>query len=78
MAMLVALVTGGYHSYITYTWSVEDNCLVDEIFPVSYVTSRGTYKCTLVLADSVKIETRFQVKEGNEFRKVNRILPRLY
>lgn len=67
VAMLISIVTGGYHSRTTYKWSFNDQIMENEKYPIIYVTEDGIYKClcTSVLPElSAKTEARFLVKKG--------------
>lgn len=64
VAMLIALVTGGYHSCSKYQWYMDGVVIEDETYPVYYATRRGTYACTCKTTDLVIIELKFEVKEG--------------
>lgn len=63
VALLVALVTGGYHSSAAYKWSTDGAFLGDEIYPIIYVSKRGTYICTCTFA-SVEMRMKFIVYGG--------------
>lgn len=65
VAMLVTLVTGGFHSCTKYQWWMDDTRLQGEEYPVYYATSRGTYICTCNTSDSlIKVDMKFKVIEG--------------
>ena len=47
VALLVAVVTGGFHPVSSYLWSVNGMRLVEEKFPLMYTTMRGEYVCEI-------------------------------
>ena len=47
VAMLVAVVTGGYHGMSNYRWEKDSEPLEDEVYPVIYPTSTGEYVCSV-------------------------------
>ena len=60
VALLISLVTGGYHSSTSYKWSKDGSYLADEIFPIIYVCTKGMYTCTCTFG-SVEVKTTFKV-----------------
>ena len=60
VAVLVSLVTGGYHSSATYSWTTEGEDLDSEVFPVLYTCKRGTYVCKCTFA-GMEVKTNFIV-----------------
>lgn len=38
VALLVSLITGGYHSSAAYKWTTDEAFLGDEIYPIIYVS----------------------------------------
>ena len=63
IAVLVAIVTEGFHSQTCYQWSSSDKGdLQGEIYPVVYVTQRGSYTCTCSIAAEVVLTLNFTVK----------------
>ena len=61
VALLVAVVTGGYHVVSTYQWTSERKVMEEEMYPVLYVTEKGTYKCTISTNPRIKVELEFTV-----------------
>ena len=47
VAMLIAVVTGGYHSMSNYRWAKDSEPLEDEVCPVIYPISTGEYICSI-------------------------------
>ena len=47
VALLVAVVTGGFHPVSSYLWSVNGMRLVEEKLPLMYATMRGEYVCEI-------------------------------
>ena len=44
VALLVAVVMGGFHPVSSYVWSVDEIQLAEEKFPLLYATKRGEYE----------------------------------
>ena len=63
IAVLVTIVTGGFHSQTRYQWSSSDEGdLQGEIYPVVYVTRRCSYTCTCSIAAEVVLTLSFTVE----------------
>ena len=48
MAVLVAVVTGGFHSAAKYCWAVDNIPDEEEVYPILYASSVGEYTCLLL------------------------------
>lgn len=47
ITMLVAVVTGGFHSVAKYSWAKDNIPLEEDMYPVIYATSVGEYTCSI-------------------------------
>lgn len=47
VALLAAVVTGGFHPFSEYIWSLDGLCLKEEKFPILYATELGEYVCEI-------------------------------
>ena len=47
MALLAAIVTGGFHCLSTYTWKSKEGSLSDEKDPIMYANCRGEFECEI-------------------------------
>ena len=47
--MLVAVITGGFHSAAEYCWAKDSVRLEEEVYPVIYATSVGEYTCSVAM-----------------------------
>ena len=52
VALLVAVVMGGFHPVSSYVWSVDGIRLAEEKFPLLYATKRGEYVCDVEVKNS--------------------------
>jgi hypothetical protein len=64
VALLIALVTGGFHARSKYQWCMDDVLLQDEVHTVYYATRTGTYVCICDTNSLMKVDVKFEVKEG--------------
>lgn len=68
VAMLAAVVTGGYHANTIYQWMKGENKLTDEKYPIIFVRSSGSFFCVIDVKknDSVPVSIKldFTVKQG--------------
>lgn len=63
VALLAAVVTGGFHPVSTYEWSMDDIPYKEEQYPIIYATARGTYVCAI----STKCKNEIQVTNKMTF-----------
>lgn len=65
IAMLAAVVTGGFHSAAEYRWAVDSVPDEDEVYPILYASSVGEYTCSIVMHKyGVSFEVTFSVTSG--------------
>ena len=63
VAMLVVVATGGYHDGAVYQWERDDSIMDEEVYPVIYVATRGSYSCTCKF-NEVTVKLNFTVSGG--------------
>lgn len=50
IALLSVVVLRGYHSLTKYQWKQNGVCLKNEVYPIIYAESRGSYTCEIVVS----------------------------
>ena len=62
VAVMVAIVTGGYHGISSYQWAQEEQVIENEVFPIIYVTEPGMYKCSVCIQPKmIVVDLKFAV-----------------
>ena len=61
VAVMVAIVTGGYHGISSYQWAQEEQVIEKEVFPIIYVTEPGMYKCSVCIQPKIVVDLKFAV-----------------
>ena len=61
VAVMVAVVTGGYHGVSSYQWAKDDIDIEEDVYPVVYVMTTGIYKCTISTSPGIVLELKFTV-----------------
>lgn len=59
MAVMVAVVTGGFHGISSYQWTHNEQIMEEDIFPVIYVTEPGIYKCSIYIDPTIAVGLKF-------------------
>lgn len=65
IAVLVAVVTGGFHSAAKYYWAVDNVPDEEEVYPILYASSIGEYTCSIAMSTlGVSFKATFSVTSG--------------
>ena len=68
ITMLVAVVTGGFHSVAKYSWAKDNIPLEEDVYPVIYAASVGEYTCSIDMDKyGVFFKLSFSVTNGEYF-----------